>query len=88
MSHYLSTSEKKTWKLIQDKIKEKVTPQQFTTWFSGLSLVKLDANEIYIHTPNSFCREWIENNYMDVITSSLEKASISNRKVKFIVDDN
>jgi chromosomal replication initiator protein len=88
MSHYLSTSEKKTWKLIQDKIKEKVTPQQFTTWFSGLSLVKLDANEIHIHTPNSFCREWIENNYMDVITSSLEKASISNRKVKFIVDDN
>jgi len=88
MSHHLSTSEKKTWKLIQDKIKEKVTPQQFTTWFSGLSLVKLDANEIYIHTPNSFCREWIENNYMDVITSSLEKASISNRKVKFIVDDN
>ena len=88
MSHYLSTSEKKTWKLIQDKIKEKVTPQQFTTWFSGLSLVKLDANKIYIHTPNSFCREWIENNYMDVITSSLEKASISNRKVKFIVDDN
>ncbi|MHC4139018.1 MAG: chromosomal replication initiator protein DnaA [Planctomycetota bacterium] len=87
MNHYLSTSEKKTWKLIQDKIKEKVTPQQFTTWFSGLSLVKLDANEIYIHTPNSFCREWIENNYMDVITSSLEKASISNRKVKFIVDD-
>ncbi len=87
MSHHLSTSEKKTWKRIQDKIKEKVTPQQFTTWFSGLSLVKLDANEIYIHTPNSFCKEWIENNYMDVITSSLEKASISNRKVKFIVDD-
>ena len=87
MSHYLSTSEKKTWKRIQDKIKEKVTPQQFTTWFSRLSLVKLEADEIYIHTPNSFCREWIENNYMDVITSSLEKASISNRKVKFIVDD-
>ncbi len=87
MNHYLSTSEKKAWKLIQDKIKETVTPQQFTTWFSRLSLVKLDANEIYIHTTNSFCREWIENNYMDVITSSLEKASISNRKVKFIVDD-
>ena len=50
MNQYLSTSEKKTWKLIQAKIKEKVTPQQFTTWFSSLGLVKLDANEIYIHT--------------------------------------
>ena len=87
MNQNLSTSEKKTWKLIQDKIKEKVTPQQFTTWFSSLSLVKLDANEIYIHAPNSFCREWIENNYMDVVTSSLEEASISDRKVRFIVND-
>ncbi len=87
MNHYLSAGEKKSWKLIQDKIKEKVTPQQFTTWFSGLNLITLDTNIIYIHTPNSFCREWIENNYMDIITSSLEEASISNRKVLFFDND-
>ncbi len=87
MNHYLSTSEKATWALIQDKIKEKVTPQQFTTWFSGLNLIKLNTDEIYIHTPNSYCREWIENNYMDAIITSLEEASLSNRKVRFIVDD-
>jgi chromosomal replication initiator protein len=90
MNYYqhISASEKKTWTHLQDKIKEKVTPQQFTTWFSNLNLIKLDANEIYIHAPNSFCREWIENNYMDIVASSLEEASISNRKVRFIVDDN
>jgi len=88
MNHDLSASEKKTWILIQDKIKEKVTPQQFTTWFSSLNLVKLDVNEIHIHTPNSFCREWIENNYMDIVTLSLKEASIYNRKVKFIADNN
>ena len=87
MDHYLSTGEKKSWELIQDKIKEKVTPQQFTTWFSGLNLIKLDASRIYIHTPNSFCREWIENNYMDIITSCLEEVSISNRKVRFFDND-
>lgn len=87
MNHSLSTSEKKTWTLVQDKIKEKVTPQQFTTWFSSLNLIKFDADEIYILAPNSFCREWIENNYMDIVTSSLEEASISNRKVRFAVDD-
>ncbi|MCR4289015.1 MAG: chromosomal replication initiator protein DnaA [Candidatus Scalindua sp.] len=88
MNHDLSASEKKTWILIQDKIKEKVTPQQFTTWFSGLNLIKLNTNEIHLHAPNSFCREWIENNYIDIVTSSLEEASISNRKVKFIADNN
>ncbi|MBZ0107778.1 MAG: chromosomal replication initiator protein DnaA [Candidatus Scalindua rubra] len=88
MNHDLSASEKRTWILIQDKIKEKVTPQQFTTWFSGLNLIKLDTNEIHLHAPNPFCREWIENNYIDIVTSSLEEASISNCKVKFISDKN
>ena len=87
MNHDLSASEKKTWILIQDKIKEKVTPQQFTTWFSGLNLIKLDTNEIHLHAPNSFCKEWIENNYMDIVTSSLEEASISNRKVILLADN-
>ncbi len=87
MNNYLSTSEKKIWTLVQDKIKEKVTPQQFTTWFSGLSLIKLNANEIYIYTPNSFCKEWIENNYMDIVMLSLEEASILDRKVMFVVND-
>ncbi len=88
MDHYInqSTTEKKTWALIQDIIKTKVTPQQFSTWFSSLNLIKLDANEIYIHSTNSYSMEWIENNYMDVITSSLEEASIYNRKVKFVVN--
>ncbi len=75
------------WTLVQNIIKKKVTPQQFTTWFSGLSLIRLDAKEIHIYAPNSFCREWIENYYMDTIASSLEDASISNRKIKFIVDN-
>jgi len=88
MNHYLSASETKTWILVQDKIKEKVTPQQYTTWFSSLNLIKLDTNEIHIHAPNSFCSEWIENNYLDIITSSLEEASISNRKIIFINDNN
>jgi len=87
MSHQLSDSDKEPWTLVQNQIKEKVTPQQFTTWFSGLNLVKLDANEIYISAPNSFCKEWIENNYIDTITSSLEEASISNRKIKFIIEN-
>ncbi len=83
----LSDCDLEIWTLVQNIIKKKVTPQQFTTWFSGLNLIRLDAKEIHIDVPNSFCREWIENHYMDTITSSLEDASISNRKVKFVTDN-
>ncbi len=87
MNHQLSDSDTEIWTLVLNNIKKKVTPQQFTTWFSGLKLIKFDTKEIYIYVPNSFCQEWIENNYMDTVISSLEGASISNRKVKFIADN-
>ncbi|MHC4267222.1 MAG: chromosomal replication initiator protein DnaA [Planctomycetota bacterium] len=86
MNHYLSVDEKHTWTLIQEKIKEKVTPQQFTTWFAKLKLIKFDGDDIYIHVPNSFCQEWIENNYKDVLLSAFKDADRNAHKVKFVVD--
>ncbi len=86
MNHYLSTDEKQTWALIQEKIKEKVTPQQFTTWFTKLKLIKFDGDDIHIHVPNSFCQEWIENNYREVILSALKEADKVVHEVKLVVD--
>lgn len=86
MIHYLSIDEKKTWTLIQEKIKEKVTPQQFTTWFAKLKLIKFDEDDVFIRVPNSFCQEWIESNYKDVLLSALEDACKTIRNVKFVVD--
>ncbi len=86
MNHYLSADEKQTWVLIQEKIKEKVTPQQFTTWFAKLKLIKFDEDNVYIYVPNSFCQEWIENNYGNILLSALEEADKKVHKVKFVVD--
>jgi chromosomal replication initiator protein len=86
MNHNLSSDEKQTWTLIQEKIKEKVTPQQFTTWFAKLKLIKFDEDDIYIHVPNSFCQEWIENNYGNILLSALVEANKKVHKVKFVVD--
>ncbi len=87
MNHYLSSDEKQTWTFIQDKIKEKVTPQQFTTWFAKLKLIKFDEEDVYIQVPNSFCQEWIENNYGNVLLFALEEANKNVHKVKFVVDN-
>ena len=68
MNHHLPDNEKQIWIRVQKKIKEKVTSQQFTTWFESLKLIKLNVDDAYILAPNSFCGEWIENNYMDVLS--------------------
>lgn len=87
MNHQMSVNEKQTWILFQEKIKEKVSPQQFTTWFVNLRLIKFSAKEVYINVPNSFCMEWLENNYMEVISTALSEATNTNYKIRFVVDN-
>lgn len=86
MNQHLSANEKHAWILFQEKIKEKVSPQQFTTWFVNLRLLKFSAKEVYINVPNSFCMEWLENNYMEVISTALSEATNTNYKIRFVVD--
>lgn len=86
MNHQMSVNEKQTWILFQEKIKEKVSPQQFTTWFVNLRLIKFSAKEVYINVPNSFCMEWLENNYMEVISTALGEATNTKYKIRFVVD--
>jgi chromosomal replication initiator protein len=86
MNHQMSVNEKQTWILFQEKIKEKVSPQQFTTWFVNLRLIKFSAKEVYINVPNSFCMEWLENNYMEVISTALSETTNTKYKIRFVVD--
>ena len=86
MNHHLPDNEKQIWMRVQKKIKEKVTSQQFTTWFENLKLIKLNVDDAYILAPNSFCGEWIENNYMDVLSSTLSEVTKARYKVKLVTD--
>jgi chromosomal replication initiator protein len=79
-------NEKQIWTHVQKKIKEKVTSQQFTTWFGGLELIKFSVDEAYILAPNSFCSEWIENNYMDVLSSTLGEVTNARYKIKLVTE--
>ena len=79
-------NEKQIWTHVQKKIKEKVTSQQFTTWFGSLELIKFSVDEAYILAPNSFCSEWIENNYMDVLSSTLGEVTNARYKIKLVTE--
>ncbi|GJQ57986.1 MAG: chromosomal replication initiator protein DnaA [Candidatus Scalindua sp. AMX11] len=84
----LPLKEKDTWFSIREKIKEKISPQQFTTWFENLSLINLNRYEISIKVPNLFCKEWIEKNYMDVIVSAIFETINSKINISFVLDEN
>ncbi len=66
-------------------IKEKVSQQNFETWIKPIKIVSLEDNNVLLGVPNKFFKDWLIENYFDIITSSLSDVSGINVDIKFIV---
>ncbi|MEE9605977.1 MAG: chromosomal replication initiator protein DnaA [Candidatus Scalindua sp.] len=70
-----TVGEKQAWSSVLEKIKTKIASEQFTTWFTNLRLIELNNHEIHICVSNLFCKEWLKNNYMDIISSTINEVT-------------
>ncbi len=68
-------------------IKNRVSDQNFFTWFEPLEISKIDFenNTIIFNVPNKFFITWIEENYKDIIKDALYSIFNQNFNFKFIV---
>ncbi|MCX5835005.1 MAG: chromosomal replication initiator protein DnaA [Deltaproteobacteria bacterium] len=67
-------------------IKEKVTQQNFETWISPLKICALEGTTCQLSVPNKFFKDWLTENYTDIIKASVSKANGMDMKVAFVVD--
>lgn len=68
-------------------IKNKINRPSFDTWFNQTELVAYYDENFIIKTPNDIVKDWLNNNYIDVINESFQE--ILKRKVvaKFVVSN-
>jgi chromosomal replication initiator protein len=59
------------WKQALESIKHKVNQQVFDAWFRPISVETLEGNTMFLKVPNKFFKEWLFNNYMDIIKEAL-----------------
>ena len=57
-------------------ISKRVNQQSFNMWFKPISSAKKDDSSIYLGVPNEVFRDWITNNYFDVIEESLHELNL------------
>jgi hypothetical protein len=57
-------------------ISEKVNPHTFKTWFAPIQFAAPNGKLIYIAVPNYIFKDWIQNNYFDVLEESLAEMNI------------
>jgi chromosomal replication initiator protein len=54
-------------------IKKNVSPQTYKTWFEPIKAVKLDTTALTIQVPNKFFYEWLEENHVTLLKSTIRQ---------------
>jgi chromosomal replication initiator protein len=71
------------WKKILEKIKEKIPPQTFETWFSPTKAVRFVDDTLYVEVPNPFFIDWLEEHYYKLINNIAKEVISNSVKVSF-----
>jgi chromosomal replication initiation ATPase DnaA len=72
---------------ILNAISKRVNQQSFNMWFKPISSARKDDSSIYLGVPNEVFRDWISNNYFDVIEESLHELDLDAYQLRFMIDD-
>ncbi len=73
------------WQNCLGHIKNKVSEQQFQTWFLPILPKSLEGNNLTVQVPSKFFYEWIEKHYVDLLTVVLKKVLGNQGKLSYAV---
>jgi chromosomal replication initiator protein len=74
-----------TWESILSEIEKKVNYQSFSAWFLSMTFKEIKDNYIVVEVANEMFRDWVLDNYLDVIEEALHELSLDQSQLKIIV---
>ena len=72
------------WEKVLKNIGEKILPQSFETWFEPLFIAEIGDTTVVFDAPDQMVANWVEDNYIGLLTSALKTAGIFDRSISFI----
>lgn len=75
------------WNQTVANLEKVIAPQNFANWIEPIRFSHADQQGLYLTIPNQFFREWIEDNYLDLISSALAVTSDKNPRISFIIEE-
>jgi len=76
------------WNECRTRIKEKISVENYSTWFEPVRLHSITAHKLILTVPNTFYKDCLEQNYLDMIQSVLKFLTQSAIKIVFTLEDN
>ncbi len=81
------TSMQTIWNQTVTNLQKVISPQNFTNWIEPIQFSHADGESLYLSVPNQFFKEWLEDNYVDLINSALSVTSKKNLQPFFLIRD-
>lgn len=74
---------KKYWQDCLSTLEKKLTPQNFSTWIRPIRFKDITGNLIHLVVPNRFIRDWINENYQELIEETISQLVNDKCRIKF-----
>ena len=75
----------RVWANCLEIIKDNVPQQAFKTWFEPIKPVKLSSSVLTIQVPSQFFYEWIEENFIDLLKTTIRKELGSEGRLEYSI---
>ena len=75
------------WKSVLSRLESRLDPHTFNTWLRPTALAWQDDAALHVSVPNEVFRDWLRDNYTDVIQEALHELSNPNVTVEFTTVD-
>ena len=73
------------WARLRGRLQNEVGEVEYRTWLKQMTLVGLDGDEVTIALPTRFLRDWVRNNYGDILALLWQSENRSIRRVELVV---
>mgnify|MGYP001027098599 CR=1 FL=1 len=75
------------WHYILTEMQERVSKPSFETWLSKTKAKEMQENELIVHVPNQFVKNWLDENYFKIINKLLKDITgLDEIKAKFVIE--
>jgi len=75
-----------TWEEVLTLLRERIPLNVFNIWIRPIRLIEIKENTVSLGCPNKFFINWVKNNYLDVIQSTLDTITQRHYQIDLKVD--
>ena len=83
----MSQDPEEVWAQCLLSIEQRVRPQSFNTWFRPTTARRFDGDSLEIEVSSTYFADWVESNYLSLISSVVLEVTQLQPKISFIVTE-